>query len=223
MPFNTLFIDLDDTIYPNTSGLWTAIRERMGLYMHERLGLAPEDSLALRRSYVEHYGTTLRGLQIHYQVDPYEFLAYVHDLPLEAYLQPDPDLEPILASLPQPKWILTNADRGHASRVLDFFGIRQLFEGMIDIHALGYVCKPEPEAYRRALAIAGQLDPTTCVFIDDSPRNLAPAHQLGLTTILVGSEQPDPAADYSIACLIDLQRALPQLWEPSPVVQRCPS
>lgn len=220
MPFNALFFDLDDTIYPNTSGLWGAIRERMSLYMHERLGLDPSDSLALRRSYVENYGTTLRGLQIHYKVDPFEYLAYVHDLPLEAYLQPNPDLRPTLASLPQPKWILTNADHDHANRVLEFFGISQCFEGIIDIHALGYVCKPEPEAYRRALAIAGQSDPHTCVFFDDSSRNLAPAHELGLTTILVGCEQPDPAADYSVAGLKDLQRALPQLWEQSPAAQR---
>ncbi|HLE13303.1 MAG TPA: hypothetical protein VI776_01040, partial [Anaerolineales bacterium] len=92
MPYTALFIDLDDTIYPNTSGLWGAIRERMTLFMHERLGLSPEVTPELRRSYVDNYGTTLRGLQIHYQVDPWEFLAYVHDLPLEVYLQPDPYL-----------------------------------------------------------------------------------------------------------------------------------
>lgn len=213
MPYTALFIDLDDTIYPCTSGLWGAIRERMGLFMQERLGLAPEDSLATRRSYVDNYGTTLRGLQIHYQVDPYEFLAYVHDLPLDAFLQPDPDLREILDSLPQPKWILTNADSSHASRVLAYFGVTDLFSGVIDIHALGYVCKPEPEAYRRALAIAGQSDSTTCVFFDDSPRNLAPARQLGLTTVLVGSGAPDPVANVSIASLNELPAAFPQLWE----------
>jgi putative hydrolase of the HAD superfamily len=220
MPYTALFIDLDDTIYPNTSGLWEAIRERMGLYMQERLGLAPEDSLAARRSYVENYGTTLRGLQIHYQVDPYEFLAYVHDLPLDAYLQPDPHLPEILASLPQPKWILTNADSGHASRVLAYFGITSLFSGVIDIHALGYVCKPELEAYRRALAIAGQADPATCVFFDDSPRNLAPARRLGLTTVLVGSKTPNLEATYSIASLKELPAAFPQLWNSIPSLRR---
>jgi putative hydrolase of the HAD superfamily len=220
MPFTALFIDLDDTIYPNTNGLWGAIRERMGLYMHERLGLAPEEALAIRRRYVENYGTTLRGLQIHYQVDPHEFLAYVHDLPLEVYLQPDPALPETLASLSQPKWILTNADAGHASRVLAYFGISHLFSGVIDIHALGYICKPETEAYRRAMAIAGQADPTSCVFLDDSVRNLAPAHQLGLTTVLVGSKEPDPAADYSIASLKELRTAFPQLWDSSPAGER---
>jgi len=220
MPFTALFIDLDDTIYPNTSGLWGAIRERMTLFMHERLGLSPEVTPDLRRSYVEKYGTTLRGLQIHYQVDPWEFLAYVHDLPLEVYLQPDPYLPVILSSLPQPKWILTNADAGHASRVLAYFGITRLFSGVIDIHALGYVCKPEVEAYQRALALAGETDPTTCVFFDDSVRNLSPARHLGLTTVLVGSDEPDPTANYSISSLKDLPIAFPQLWNTLPEPER---
>jgi hypothetical protein len=42
----------------------------MSLYMHRTAGSGPEDTLALRRV-VDNYGTTLRGLQIHYQVDPH--------------------------------------------------------------------------------------------------------------------------------------------------------
>jgi putative hydrolase of the HAD superfamily len=215
-PYTALFIDLDDTLYPNTSGLWSAIRQRMDVFMQERLDLPAEIIPELRRSYVETYGTTLRGLQVHHQVNAGDFLAYVHDLPLEVYLQPDAALAGILSSLAQPKWILTNADAAHAGRVLAFFGITGLFAGVIDIHALGYVCKPEPEAYRRALALAGQADPASCVFFDDSIRNLAPAHRLGLTTVLVGSDQPFPEADYSIGSFSDLPAVFPELWLPSP-------
>ena len=45
--------------------------------------LPVEEVDILRRNYFEQYGTTLRGLQIHHQVDTDEYLAYVHDLPLE--------------------------------------------------------------------------------------------------------------------------------------------
>ena len=35
MCFETLFFDLDDTLYPPTSGLWDAIGERIETFMRE--------------------------------------------------------------------------------------------------------------------------------------------------------------------------------------------
>ncbi len=89
---DTIFFDLDDTLYPNANGLWRAIRMRIGLYMKERLNLPEGDIPGLRRFYFEKYGTTLRGLQIHKHIDPLDYLAYVHDLPLQDYLSPAPQL-----------------------------------------------------------------------------------------------------------------------------------
>ena len=101
MSYSTLFFDLDDTLYQRGNGLWDQIRQRMSQYMHERLGLSWEEIPLIRQTYYENYGTTLRGLQQHYQVDAEEYLAYVHDLPLEHYLQPAPELRKLLLSLPQ--------------------------------------------------------------------------------------------------------------------------
>jgi putative hydrolase of the HAD superfamily len=185
MPFTTLFFDLDDTIYPNSTGLWEAIRSRMGQYMHERLGLPVDQVPALRRRYFITYGTTLRGLQIHYHVNADDYLAYVHDLPLTEYLQSAPELRRLVLSLPQRRWIFTNADDQHARRVLDVLGLTDCFEGIIDVRAIEFACKPELAAYERALAIAGNPCAHECVLIDDSPVNLAPARRMGFTTVLV--------------------------------------
>lgn len=212
MPYTTLFFDLDDTLYPNTNGLWGAIRQRMEDYMRARMGLPPEEIADLRRSYFETYGTTLRGLQRHHQVDAHDFLAYVHDLPLEKYLKPDPELRRLLLGLPQARWIFTNADENHARRVLQVLELADLFDGIADIHARGYSCKPEKEAYLAAMQLAGETDPRGCVFLDDSPRNLAPARALGFTTVLVGTQEPHPAAHHAVATLLDLPQAMPELW-----------
>jgi putative hydrolase of the HAD superfamily len=83
MGYTTLFIDLDGTLYSNSTGLWDAIRVRMTQYMLERLNLPKENVSNLRRQYFERYGTTLRGLQIHHGVDANDYLAFVHNLPLE--------------------------------------------------------------------------------------------------------------------------------------------
>lgn len=215
MHFKTLFFDLDDTLYSSENGLWLAIRERMGRYLVERMGFPEEEVPALRRRYFETYGTTLRGLQINHLVDTDEYLAYVHDLPLMEFIQPAPELRELILSLPQPRWIFTNADSAHAGRVLSILGLDGCFTGIIDVRRLGFACKPEPEAYRQALQLAGESDPARCVMFDDSTRNLAPARAMGFTTVLVHpGAQPDPAACLSISSLLDLPQAFPDLWQP---------
>jgi pyrimidine 5'-nucleotidase len=212
MEYSTIFFDLDDTLYPSTNGLWGAIRERMNRYMEERLNLPPDEVFNLRRHYFLKYGTTLKGLQLHHNVDTDEFLAYVHDLPLKSFLKPDPALRKLIQSLPQKRWIFTNADAAHADRVLDILKLRDCFHGIIDVRANNFFCKPQLEAYHFALTHAGEPDPTRCVYLDDSPRNLAPAMQLGLYTVLVGTSKPDPMAHCAIQSIHDLPRQLPELW-----------
>ncbi len=213
MSFTTLFFDLDDTLYPNTSGLWQAIRARMGDYMAERLGLPCEQIPAMRRMYYETYGTTLRGLQIHYQVDADDYLAYVHDLPLREYIQPAPGLRQVLLSLPQRRWIFTNADADHAQRVIEVLDLADCFDGIIDVRAMSFACKPEMIAYQRALALSGNPDPAQCVLLDDSVANLAGATQMGFTTVLVGSgAQANHHPTLIIPNLLALPQAMSCLW-----------
>jgi len=218
MSFTTLFFDLDDTLYPPDSGLWAAIRERMNTYMLERLHIPAGQVPVLRRQFFETYGTTLRGLQIHYTVDAEDFLAYVHDLPIERIVRPDAALRPLLASLPQRKFIFTNADTRHARRVLAALDVQDCFDGIVDVLAMQFQCKPNLQAYQTALEIAGESEAGRCVYLDDSLRNLAPARQMGFFTVLVNAppandSAPPEAAQRSIASLHDLPSAMPELWQ----------
>ncbi len=212
MNWSVLFFDLDDTLYSNTNGLWEAIRGRMTDYLRDPLGFPTNEIQELRQHYFETYGTTLRGLQINHSVDADEYLAYVHDLPLEDYISPDPQLHRLLDSLPQQKWILTNADANHAHRVIDLLGLEDCFAGIIDVRALGFLCKPEKEAYQLALELANCADPARCVLFEDSLRNITPAHKAGFTTVLVGSAETHPCVDYSVRHLNELPQVFPQLW-----------
>ena len=211
-----LFFDLDDTLYSPENGLWMAIRDRMRRYLIERVGFPPDEVDALRYNYFVTYGTTLRGLLINHpeRIDADEYLAYVHDIPLQEYIQPDPALRELLLSLPQRRWIFTNSDDRHAQRVLSVLGITDCFEGIIDIRALDYACKPVEEAYHRALVLTGENEPGRCILFDDSPRNLAPARALGFYTVLVSRQHgPDPSACQGIASLQELPAAMPELWK----------
>jgi FMN phosphatase YigB (HAD superfamily) len=50
--------------------------------------------------------------------------------------------------------------------------------------------------------------------LDDSAANLAPARDLGFTTILVGTDgQANPAAHIALPELLALPKAMPELWK----------
>lgn len=195
MSITSVFFDLDDTLYPAKSGLWGSIRERINLYMCERLGIPPEQASSLRQKYLEQYGTTLRGLYHHYDLDVGEFLHFVHDLPLRDYIQPIPGLRPVLETLPARKFIFTNADQAHAQRVLNVLELEDCFDGVLDIVEMWPHCKPMPASFEMILNLAGETTPGRCALIDDLPRNVQAARQHGIFSILYGATAPHPGAD----------------------------
>ncbi|GAB4470759.1 MAG: pyrimidine 5'-nucleotidase [Anaerolineales bacterium] len=213
MQFEVAFFDLDDTLYDKQSGLWEAIRYRMSLYMHERLGFDWDIIPSLRKHYFETYGTTLRGLQIHHQVDADDYLAFVHDLPLHEFIQPDPELRQMIKTLPIRRFIFTNSDRNHALRVLQTLDLVDCFEGIIDVRAIHFYCKPEPQAYQIALEIAQVTDPKRVIYCDDSLLNLTAARQIGFFTVLVGQDGDTPQVDLSLRQIKELRQKMPTLWD----------
>jgi pyrimidine 5'-nucleotidase len=212
MDFDLIFFDLDATLYPLSSGLWPEILKRINMYMANRLDIHPEMIPRLRQSYYQNYGTTLRGLERHYGVDPREYLEYVHDLPLTDYISPDPRLRSMILSIPHHRWIFTNADEAHAIRVLQTLEIEDCFIGIIDVWKLIPYAKPQYEAYQRALELVGNIDPNRCAFLDDSIQNLSTAKDMGFFTILVGDDKSHSSADRSIQNLLDLPAKVPNIW-----------
>jgi putative hydrolase of the HAD superfamily len=211
MPIKTLFLDLDDTVYPSNSGLWEAIGERINQFMIERVHIPAESVIALREHLYHQYGTTMRGLAAEYQIDIHDYLAYVHDVPLKKFIQSDPALYQSLLTLPYNLVIFTNADTAHARRVLNILGINDLITKIIDIVAVSPYCKPQPPAFDKALALAGEIDPQNIVLFDDNVANLKAARQMGFFTVRVGKRQYQPEYHASINFLRDIH----QVFNPS--------
>ena len=185
------------------------VRELILHYMSTRLGLTSDEAEALRRHYLHTYGTTMRGLQIHHQIDADEFLDYVHDIPLDNYLQPNPALDRALASLPQRKVIFTSASRHHAERVLHILGVRRHFDRIVDVRDVDFESKPQITAYLRVCQLLN-LQPEECVLVEDNVRNLRPAKELGMTTVLVGEDggTNGDVVDYAIARVEEIANIL---------------
>ena len=204
MPITTIFFDLDDTLYPASSGLWTLIKDRMNLFMHDQLGIPWDEIPLLRERYFREYGTTLRGLQTLYQVDVDSYLSFVHDIPLNQYLHPDKKVKKIINDLPQNKFIFTNADSEHAKRVLNALDLSDCFEGIVDIKKVNPFCKPMKPAFNIALDIAGEPEATNCVLIDDLPSTTKAGKEFGFFTILYGKDGELQEADAFLKDFIDL-------------------
>ena len=195
MKYTTIFFDLDDTLYPASTGLWHAIKERMTIYMRDRMGFDPVEIPSLRERYYLQYGTTLRGLQANHEIDVEDYLAFVHDLPLSDYIRPNPALCEVIASLGTRNLVFTNADAAHARRVLKALELDDCFENIVDVNAVAPYCKPMPKSFQIALQMAGESDPRCCVMIDDLPRTTKAAREVGLFGILYGQDTPHPDAD----------------------------
>lgn len=208
---DTIYFDLDDTLYRKDSGAWQAMLGRIEQYMREEMHIPAEDVPVKRKGYLEKFGTSLRGLMNDYQIDPEHYLVYVHDVPIETILKPNPALDNMLAKLPQRKWIFTNSSQAHSQRVLRALGISDHFEGIIDVKAMGYRSKPDTAVYQLALDTLG-APAGSSLFIDDSVSNLQAAKNLGARTALVGS-QPHPAADHVVEYAEDLLSVMPALVE----------
>jgi putative hydrolase of the HAD superfamily len=212
MPISTILFDLDNTLYPASSGLMHSVDTRITEYVQNLLGLEPAEAMTLRRQYFVDYGTTLRGLQHHHAVDVEDYLAYVHDLAIDSFLASDAELDRLLSEIAATKVIFTNAPGDYARRVLAILGIERHFAQVFDIRFHAFMPKPDPGAYQRVLDALGVTGAET-VFLEDTPQNLLPARALGIRTILVGAEQTSAAefADHAVPDILAALRVVLEL------------
>lgn len=181
--------DLDNCLYPASSGLFDLIDERMAAYIQRLLDCPPEEAKRVQKAHFHQHGTTLAGLMKDHEIDPHDFLTDVHDVPLDR-VQPDDRLSRLLPLLPGRRFVFTNGDAPYARRVLERIGVGEHFDDLHDIHASGYRAKPDPHGYELLCERFG-IDPGEALLVDDMVQNLGPAKALGMTTIWVdnGSER----------------------------------
>ncbi|MFQ5813213.1 MAG: pyrimidine 5'-nucleotidase [Anaerolineae bacterium] len=179
-----VLFDLDNTLYAPQTGLMAELDRRIIRYFARELGLRLPRAQQLQAEYCWQYGSCTIGVTRDTNLDLDHFLTDVHNIPVERYLEPDPALDALLRQLQGEKWLFTNAPREYAGRVLDALEVAGHFRGVFDIRFMDFVGKPDPMAYQRVLkAIGARAE--ECVMVEDSVVNLAPAGELGMTTVLI--------------------------------------
>lgn len=190
--------DLDNTLYPAQCRLFDQVERRIGLYIERLLNLDREAARALQKQYFREHATTLKGLMVNHGVDPAHFLDFVHEIDV-AGVANDTGLDDALEALPGKKLIYTNGSVAHARNVMNRVGINRHFNDIFDIAAGDFDPKPSAASFARLIESYG-IAPERAVMFDDMPRNLKPAADLGMTTVLISTHsdwaQPTGDEDY---------------------------
>lgn len=185
--------DLDNTLYP-ARALYDEIGVRMTDYIARTLSLPEAEAHELRERYFHQYGATVVGLARHHGIDAQDFLRDVHTAD-HSVLSADEDLRAMIARLPGRRVIFTNGGGGHAQRVLERLELADLFDTVFDIENAALTPKPQRGSYDQLLAVCG-FAASEALLIEDTLRNLEPAHDMGFATALVGDVHPEPLPAY---------------------------
>ena len=175
--------DLDNTLYKAECGLFDKVHILMGKFIEERLDLSSGEAQALRSKYYHQYGTTLRGLMIEHQINPDEYLEYVHQINYDVVI-PNESLADTIKRLDGKKFIFTNANYGHVEKVLEKLNMKNIFDGCFDISESNYLPKPHKEIYD-AFQNKFNLDNTKTAMFEDLHINLKEPYSMGWETIWV--------------------------------------
>ncbi|MBA3518425.1 MAG: pyrimidine 5'-nucleotidase [Rhizobiales bacterium] len=175
--------DLDNTLYPRSTNLFRQVDERIRAYVGKLLSVDEAEAERIQKGFYREHGTTLRGLMLTRQVNPDEFLQFVHDID-HSCVPPDPALGAALLRLPGKRYIFTNGSRQHAEKVAERLGFPRHFEEIFDIVDAQLVPKPERATYDRFVARFG-VAPERAAMFEDLTRNLVVPKAVGMTTVLV--------------------------------------
>jgi putative hydrolase of the HAD superfamily len=165
-----LLLDLDDTVYSESSGLEREVLVRINEYARRLTGLSREAFMEERKRRMPDFGTTLEWIMADYGfADAEDYFAFVHPEGEEKPLAADPELASALDAIDLPKAIFTNSPREHAERVLARLGVADRFDAIYDIRFNGLHGKPHADAIGRVCAACG-VEPPEALFVDDSPK-----------------------------------------------------
>lgn len=154
-----------------------------------------------------------------YEIDFDHWHNTVHGtLPYESFLKPDPALRHMLNAIPVPKYIFTNADIKHAKKCLELLDLMDCFQEIVCFESImatvpkghDVICKPSRRAMDAALRMVGGNVSST-IFFDDSVRNIASAHAMGVYSVLVNPQRIDCACHVHIHSIHQVPHQLPWL------------
>jgi haloacid dehalogenase superfamily, subfamily IA, variant 3 with third motif having DD or ED len=156
----------------------------------------------------------------------------------------DLELIEMLETCPLKMVAFSNGPRKYVLRVLREMGLDHVFpeNRVFAVNDVLPACKPEKEAFEKVFDAVGIKDPSECIMVEGSMKNIRAAKGLGMSTLLIAGmgrlkkngsnvignkfaaaaeatkagdapDDSDPAVDVCIEHIKELKSALPGLWD----------
>ena len=184
---NILF-DCDGVLYSDLEAVFGQVSRKMTEYISSKLNVDLKKAKELQTNYFHKYNTSLNGLMIHHEIDPKEFLDFVHDIDL-SFLEKDTALRYELENINLRKFVFTNGSYNHVKHITTTLGIDDQFEGIFDIVDAEYHPKPEAKAFD-LMVEKFKIDPKETLYIEDIAKNLSIGKERGtITAWLINDEE----------------------------------
>ena len=190
--------DLDNTLYSGQTKVFSEVDKKMSSFISKKFNVDLVEAKRIQKEYFYEYGTTLSGLMKKKNVNPNEFLEFVHDIDI-SWLPKDKLLRKELIKIKEKKYIFSNGSHAHIKNVTNQLGIDGLFDGAFDITDANFVPKPHLDPYKKLIE-KFQLDPKKSILIEDIAHNLEQAKNLGMKTCWLENDEAfakkDPPLDH---------------------------
>ena len=179
--------DLDNTLYSGQTKVFSEVDKKMSAFISEKMNVDLIKAKEIQKKYFYEYGTTLSGLMKQDNIDPHDFLEFVHDIDI-SWLPKDLKLREELIKIEEKKYIFTNGSHAHVENVTKQLGIDGLFDGAFDIVDANFVPKPHIDPYQKIIK-KFNLDPKKSILIEDIAHNLEQAKNLGMKTCWLENDE----------------------------------
>lgn len=208
--------DYDLTLYGTEERcVINSLDHRISLFVQKTVGGDFASAHKIRTDYLERFGTTLAGLMAMNNTDPDDFFDFIHVPEFLTYPKKAPEKLALLQSLKGPRFVFTNGRHDWSEAGMAHMGIDSAIDGVFDLKQLDWVGKPHDSAYVKmekwlaeklaGVGVAYPENPKEIVLLEDSLRNLEPAHRRGWTTIFVNPTTDTPNwVDFHIPHLMNL-------------------
>ncbi len=206
--------DYDLTLYAERSVI-ESLDQRISLFVQRTVRCSFEEAVRIRKDYLFRFGTTLAGLRSVYGVLPDDYFDFIHEPETLVYPEYSQAKVQMLRSICGPKYVFTNGRSDWSRAGISRMGISECFRKIVGLENLGWEGKPSESAYAKMekILVANSVfrmgdSPQKIVLLDDSLKNLKPAHDRGWTTVWVNPDSGEDGsfADMRISSLMDLPR-----------------
>jgi putative hydrolase of the HAD superfamily len=206
-----ILLDVDDTLYPKGTGPFARVNARIDGYVMSVCRVDLPAARAVRKTYIQQYGSTMQGLMRDYGIDPGHYLKDVHDVPVENLLARDPELYDALKGLGKELVVFSNGSYEYASRILCALGIETLISDLFTIEYMDFIPKPLAWPYHKAMELYGRKN-HEIIAVDDSLANINTALDLGMAGVVIGGKDPTGRA-VSVPDIYSISRVVSEYEE----------